>query len=302
MLRGWRIMFRPHQHLLTTGNDPLPMLRELSLLGDLDVSSDVSKLPRFHDLDPEACFLGWDLMLHGVIPRTQIAEVFEWVESDCDLEITPIDRNTLQANAGLSGEVVPIQPGDPTPHASRFSAPVAGPAPGADEAYPGLERRKNPRAGYASSIRVNIEKVNALINIVGELVITQSMLSQIGEDFAASKINKLRDGLIQLARNTRELQDSVLGIRMLPISFSFNRFPRLVRDMSQQLCKKIDLTVSGEQTEIDKTVLEKLSDPLVHLVRNALDHGMSSPRYARRAARTRPVAYISTLITKAATS
>ncbi len=275
--RGWRIMFRPHQHLLTTGNDPLPMLRELSLLGDLDVSSDVSKLPRFHDLDPEACFLGWDLMLHGVIPRTQIAEVFEWVESDCDLEITPIDRNTLQANAGLSGEVVPIQPGDPTPHASRFSAPVAGPASGADEAYPGLERRKNPRAGYASSIRVNIEKVDALINIVGELVITQSMLSQIGEDFAASKINKLRDGLIQLARNTRELQDSVLGIRMLPISFSFNRFPRLVRDMSQQLCKKIDLTVSGEQTEIDKTVLEKLSDPLVHLVRNALDHGIELP-------------------------
>ena len=275
--RGWYIKFRPYRHLLTTGNDPLPMLRELSLLGDLDVSIDVSRLPRYQDLDPEACFLGWDLMLHGAIPRTQVAEIFEWVESDCDLEITPVDGNTSQANPGLSGEVVPIQPGDPAPHASRFSAPATGPAPSAVEAYSVVERRKNPSAGDASSIRVNIEKIDALINIVGELVITQSMLSQIGEDLAASKIDKLRDGLIQLARNTRELQESVLGIRMLPISFSFNRFPRLVRDMSQQLCKKIDLTVSGEQTEIDKTVLEKLSDPLVHLVRNSLDHGIELP-------------------------
>ena len=131
--RGWHIKFRPHRRLLTTGNDPLPMLRELSLLGDLEVSADVSILPRFQDLDLEECFLGWDLMLHKAIPRTQIAEIFEWVESDCDLEITPIARNTLQANAELSGEIVPIQPGDPAPHASRFSAPATGPAPGADE-------------------------------------------------------------------------------------------------------------------------------------------------------------------------
>ncbi|MGH8523573.1 MAG: chemotaxis protein CheA, partial [Gammaproteobacteria bacterium] len=275
--RGWRVMFRPHRHLLTTGNDPLPMFRELSLLGDLDVSIDVSKLPRFQDLDPEACFLGWDLMLHGAIPRTQVAEIFEWVESDCDLEITPIARNTLQTNTRLTGEVVSIQHGDPTPYARRFSASPTEPAPSADEGNTVVERRKNSSVGDASSIRVNIEKIDSLINIVGELVITQSMLSQIGEDFAASNIDKLRDGLIQLARNTRELQESVLRIRMLPISFSFNRFPRLVRDMSQQLCKKIDLTLSGEQTEIDKTVLEKLSDPLVHLVRNSLDHGIELP-------------------------
>ncbi|MGH8509572.1 MAG: chemotaxis protein CheA [Gammaproteobacteria bacterium] len=274
--RGWRVMFRPHRHLLTTGNDPLRMLRELSLLGGLDVSIDVSKLPRFRDLDPEACFLGWDLMLYGTIPRMQVAEIFEWVESDCDLEITPMAWNTLQANDGLSGEVVPIH-GDPVHHFSRFSLPAAGPQVGADETYIGAERRINPPPGDASSIRVNIEKIDALINIVGELVITQSMLSQMGEDFAASKIDKLRDGLSQLSRNTRELQESVLGIRMLPISFSFNRFPRLVRDMSRQLCKMIDLTVSGEQTEIDKTVLEKLSDPLVHLVRNSLDHGIELP-------------------------
>jgi len=275
--RGWHIKFRPHRHLLTTGNDPLPMLRELSLLGDLDVSIDVSELPRFQDLDAEACFLGWGLMLHGAIPRTQIAEIFEWVESDCDLEITPIARNTLQASTRPTGEVVPIQSADPNPDVNRFNTSAVGPAPGADEGSTLVERRKNPSAGDASSIRVNIEKMDALINVVGELVITQSMLSQIGEDFAASRIDKLRDGLIQLARNTRELQESVLRIRMLPISFSFNRFPRLVRDMSQQLCKKIDLTVSGEQTEIDKTVLEKLSDPLVHLVRNSLDHGIELP-------------------------
>ncbi len=275
---GWHIIFRPHRHLLTTGNDPLPMLRELSLLGDLEVSVDVSRLPRFQDLDPEACFLGWGLMLNAAMPRTQVAEMFEWVESDCDLEITPIGRNTSVVNKGLSGEVAPVQPGDPVPHASSWSALRTGSTSGAELAYTGVERRKNPRAEDASSIRVNIEKIDALINIVGELVITQSMLSQFAEDFAATKIDKLRDALIQLARNTRSLQESVLRIRMLPISFSFNRFPRLVRDMSQQLCKKIDLVVSGDQTEIDKTVLEKLSDPLVHLVRNSLDHGIELPQ------------------------
>ncbi len=129
-----------------------------------------------------------------------------------------------------------------------------------------------------SSIRVGIDKIDSLINIVGELVITQSMLDQIGENFDSSKLENLRNGLTQLERNTRELQESVMRIRMLPISFSFSRFPRLVHDLSTQLGKKVHLELSGEQTELDKTVLEKISDPLVHLVRNALDHGIEMPK------------------------
>ena len=113
--------------------------------------------------------------------------------------------------------------------------------------------------------------------MVGELVITQSMLSQLGEDFDMSQVERLKDGLVELERNTRELQESVMRIRMLPISFAFNRFPRMVHDLSARLDKKIELTMSGEQTELDKTVMEKIGDPLVHLVRNSIDHGIETP-------------------------
>jgi two-component system chemotaxis sensor kinase CheA len=137
--------------------------------------------------------------------------------------------------------------------------------------------RRQPPASDSASIRVRIDKIDALINMVGELVITQAMLSQLGEGFDMGRMEKLRDGLDQLERNTHELQESIMRIRMLPISFAFNRFPRLVHDLSQKLGKKVSLRLSGEQTELDKTVMEKISDPLVHLVRNALDHGIESP-------------------------
>jgi two-component system chemotaxis sensor kinase CheA len=136
---------------------------------------------------------------------------------------------------------------------------------------------KKKASSESSSIRVGIDKVDSLLNLVGELVITQSMLRRFGEFYDPNVIDELRDGLIQLERHTRELQESAMQIRMLPINSSFNRFPRLVRDLSNTLGKKINLVVSGEQTEVDKTVLEKLSDPLVHLVRNSLDHGIEMP-------------------------
>lgn len=138
----------------------------------------------------------------------------------------------------------------------------------------------------SGSIRVSIDKVDALINMVGELVITQSMLGQLGENFDMSRLDALRSGLTQLERNTRELQESVMRIRMLPISVVFNRFPRLVRDLSNKLGKQVNLELHGEQTELDKTVLEKIGDPLVHLVRNAIDHGLEVP--ARRTASGKP--------------
>ena len=126
-------------------------------------------------------------------------------------------------------------------------------------------------------IRVSTTKVDHLINLVGELVITQSMLSRFADGCSPNELEKLREGLTQLTRNTRELQESVMQIRMLPISFAFNRFPRLVHDLSRKLGKKVELKLSGEGTELDKTVLEKIADPLVHLVRNALDHGLEKP-------------------------
>jgi len=116
------------------------------------------------------------------------------------------------------------------------------------------------------------------MNTVGELVITQSMLTQLGAQVSGSIAEQLRSGLAQLERNVRELQESVMRVRMLPISFVFSRFPRMVRDLSQRLDKQVDLKMSGDQTELDKTVLEKIGDPLVHLVRNCVDHGIELPQ------------------------
>jgi two-component system chemotaxis sensor kinase CheA len=145
------------------------------------------------------------------------------------------------------------------------------------EKTPPATKKPAPVKKGSGSIRVDIEKIDSLINMVGELVITQSMLSLLGEDFDMSRIERLRDGLDQLERHTREMQESVMRIRMIPISFTFNRFPRLVRDISRQLDKKIELEMIGESTEVDKTVIELIGDPLVHLVRNSLDHGIEKP-------------------------
>ena len=123
------------------------------------------------------------------------------------------------------------------------------------------------RAGASNSIRVDTAKIDTLINMVGEVVITQSMLSLIGENFAMDQLSQLKRGLSQLERHIRDMQQSVMNIRMLPISFVFSRFPRLVHDISAKLGKKIELKLVGENTEVDKAVVELINDPLVHLIR-----------------------------------
>ena len=172
------------------------------------------------------------------------------------------------------------QEAQPKPQAGgslKDVAPAAPPAVAKPAAQAAPASAAVPKDG--GSIRVGIDKVDAIIDLVGELVITQSMLGQFSEEverdgFVVSMLQRLKDGLTQLERNTRELQENVMRIRMLPISVAFNRFPRMVHDISRQLGKQIELKISGENTELDKTVLEKIGDPLVHLVRNALDHGL----------------------------
>ena len=253
--RRWRIVFRPHAHLLRTGNEPLRALRELAALGRLEASLDCSRLPALEALEPHDCHLAWTLTLEGAVERVQIDEIFEWMEGDCDLEIEALEDERPQRAADAAQQ-------------------VPGPA------------GRPPARGEAGSIRVSIDKIDALINMVGELVITQSMLGQIGERLEGldtACVERLRDGLAQLERNTRELQESVMRVRMVPISFAFARFPRMVRDLGRKLGKQVRLELAGEQTELDKTVMERISDPLVHLVRNAVDHGIEPPE-ARRAA------------------
>ncbi len=258
---GWHIFFKPHAHLLQTGNDPVRMLQELAELGDLTVEMDASALPAFSDLESEDCYLAWTMELRGDVTQDQINEIFEWVEGDCDLSITPLSEQT--AVESVQNDSTPVVE-EPATSATTVEASV-------------IETKKAATETVASSIRVGTDKVDSLINLVGELVITQSMLSQLGENFDLSRAQQLIDGLEQLERNTRELQEGIMRIRMLPISFAFNRFPRLVHDLSAKMGKQVELKLSGEQTELDKTVMEKIGDPLVHLVRNSLDHGLETP-------------------------
>ena len=272
----FRIRFVPEPQLAATGNDPLRLLEELAELGDVEVKTDTSRLPAFSALDPEASLLAYEIELTGATSEAAIREIFEWVEDDAEIEVTPIEG----AKPGRAS----------APDSASATAPDSASAPALtvletpDDRRSGGDRRQSERRKAqpeASSIRVGTEKIDALINMVGELVITQSMLNEFDGEMGADEIERLRAGLAQLERNTRELQESVMRIRMLPISFAFNRFPRLVRDLSSKLGKKVDLELNGEQTELDKTVMEKIGDPLVHLVRNALDHGIETPEVRR---------------------
>ncbi|MDF3981054.1 chemotaxis protein CheA [Luteibacter sp. PPL554] len=250
-VEGWDIAFRPFDYLLKTGNDPARMFRELEALGPLTTTVDASKLPALADMDPTASYLAYTLRLDAGAKRAAVEGVFDWVDGDCDLAVTP----------------------------RVAAAPTAAPAPVAPVAASAAPRavREVATSSEASSVRVGIEKIDMLINLVGELVITQAMLTQFDDGVDASQLEMFRHGLAQLGRHTRELQESVMSIRMLPISTVFNRFPRLVRDLAQKLDKKVVLDLRGETTELDKTVLEKIGDPLVHLVRNAIDHGLEGP-------------------------
>jgi two-component system chemotaxis sensor kinase CheA len=279
--KHWEISFRPYRELFARGNDPLRMMRELAELGELKVEVDTSALPPFADLDAQSCYLAWKLELTGDVAEDAIKQVFEWAEGDCDLELRMVGGETADVATVAAVEPVPaVEPVavEVTPAPATITVPeVTVAAAPTLTAVPSAKPDAISAVGDSGSIRVSVEKIDELMNTVGELVITQAMLSQLGAALEGSNAEKLRAGLAQLERNTRELQESVMRVRMLPISFVFSRFPRMVRDIAQRLGKQIDLKLTGEQTELDKTVLEKIGDPLVHLVRNSIDHGIEMP-------------------------
>jgi two-component system chemotaxis sensor kinase CheA len=248
--QAWSIRFAPHADLLKSGNDPLRILAELESLGRVRVECDLSGLPSFTALDPEAAGLAWRIELVTAATPAQIGDAFAWVEGQCELEIRPL---------ASGGTVVPF------PHPA---------ADGADERATSVD---------SGSIRVGIDKVDALINLVGELVITQAMIKQGSSTLDPNTHERLLNGLALLERNTRDLQDSVMSVRMLPMDIVFSRFPRVVRDLSGKFGKSVRLHTEGGATELDKSVIEKIADPLTHLVRNSVDHGLETPAERRAA-------------------
>ena len=274
--QGWKIAFCPYLDLLKTGNDPVRLFRELNALGELTSTANIQDVPGIYELDPEECNISWDLKVVGDIPENEIREIFNWVEGDCEMEIQPLVKaikptpNIPKIDPPQSNPVVIIEtkPAEVKPKMvteTKKSAPED------------LDNEAAKTSAKASSIRVDTDKIDTLINMVGEVVITQSMLGLVGENFTMDKVGQLKRGLAQLERHTRDLQQSVMNIRMLPISFVFSRFPRLVHDISSKLDKKIVLKLVGENTEVDKAVVELINDPLVHLIRNSLDHGIEMP-------------------------
>jgi two-component system chemotaxis sensor kinase CheA len=258
------IAFAPKPSMFMSGNDPLRILRDLAELGEMKVDCDLSGLPSFGDLDPTQSYLKWTLTLPGSASEAVIRDAFSWVEDECDLSIN--------GDGGAAPVVEEPVVAAPVESAVAVAASAAIPLAAAGGAPAG----GGGGASEDASIRVQASKVDMLINLVGELVITQAMLKQVGTGVEGPLAERLLAGLETLERNTRDLQEAVISVRMLPVDAVFKRFPRLVRDLAGRLGKQVTLKTFGESTELDKGLIEKISDPMVHLVRNAIDHGLET--------------------------
>lgn len=234
---GWEIHFSPDRQFFKSGNDPMRLFQALKELGQCEILVDADQIPAFSEFNPEECFLKWNIKLYGDVTKEQIEELFVWV--------TDLKNINLQSMTEIKT-------------ASKImDTPV------------NLEQ--------ATSVRVSTEKIDFLINMVGELAITQSLIGQIIKDSKMDYSSPLNDAILQLEENARELQTGIMRMRMVPIEFVFNRFPRMVYDLSKKMGKKIQLVMSGGETELDKNMIEKLTNPLLHLIRNAIDHGIELP-------------------------
>ena len=254
----FRIAFTPHSEMLQKANEPLLLIRQLRRLGGLQVEVDTSRVPSFETIEPEAAYLSWIFTLDTGAPQSAIDEVFEFVEDDCDLKVQLVGVQALDAAV----TVVAAGPGGSSPTVAT------------EALHEDLHAATAPSV---HSIRVDVDKVDRLVNLVGEMVITQAMLTEQSSLLPADQYPVLIQGIEALAQSARELQESVMAIRAQPVKSVFARMPRIVRDLAATLGKEARIVTTGEMTEIDKTVIEQLSDPLTHMIRNSLDHGIELP-------------------------
>ncbi len=263
---GWHIRFAPHAALYAHANEPLLILRELKTLGAMTVTADLLRLPELANMDADEAYVAWSIDLEGDIPREKVEEAFEFVTGDCDLEIT------AHKAASASLDLTPIEIA-PEPVELR---PIVEPAAAVEPAKPATQATKNESA-VKPTIRVDLDKVDRLVNLVGELVITQAMLAQRVFDCDNHASNSVGGSLAELEHLLRELQEGVMAIRTQPVKSVFQRMPRLMRELAAQTGKQVRLVLEGEATEVDKTVIDRLGEPLTHMIRNAIDHGLEGP-------------------------
>lgn len=299
----YRIRFKPHQHLLKNGTNPLSLLAELRDMGLHSVAVHAEKIPLLDEFEADSCYCAWDLILTTDRSKEEIRDVFIFVEDDCDLGIEVIDHELEGENQDcmLLGEILLDRGGIADQDLNRTAGerkrigevlvetgalqPEEVEAALLEQEHVRNVRRPRQEAGTGNGIRVGSEKLDKLVDLVGEMVTVQARLNQKAARQADPELTLITENVERLIE---ELRDNAMSIRMLPIGTLFSKFKRLVRDLSRELGKEIKMEIEGAETELDKTVIDKLGDPLVHLIRNSIDHGIELPE--RRAAKGKPKA------------
>ncbi len=280
----WQIHFAPGPEMMRTGADPFLLLRELRRLGNLKVRANPAAIPPMDELDPERCYIGWDMVLTTSAGREAIADVFIFVADSCELAITPLpetvdgkaacekrSENTVDAKEEKATERT--EPGVAGSAASLSTVATQAADTKAPESKP-WGRRSYDTPDNASSIRVPAAKLDQFVNLVGELVTVQARLGELAARHEDADVAAVAE---EIERLTSALRESSINIRMLPVRGTFERFRRLVFDLARDLHKEVELAIEGADTELDKSVIDVLNDPLMHLIRNSMDHGIEAP-------------------------
>ncbi|MGA2353549.1 MAG: chemotaxis protein CheA, partial [Terriglobales bacterium] len=300
--RDWHLHFAPGPDLMRSGANPLLLLRELKQLGSLRLVVSMAAVPPIAELDPERCYFSWDMVLTTAASREAISDVFIFVADACELSIQAAEGPAIETAAALARDPAtdpartneehvfygrragdrPQSEGPRNEQGKNPSQASAGPK------YPPWGRRASDTPDNATSIRVPAAKLDQFVNLVGEMVTVQARLVEIANRREDADMIAVAE---EMERLTSALRESSISIRMLPIRATFERFRRLVHDLARDLQKEVELTIEGADTELDKSVLDQLNDPLMHLIRNSMDHGIE-PRASRLAAQKRPSATI----------
>ncbi|CAN7166317.1 chemotaxis protein CheA [Rhizobium sp. LjRoot258] len=305
-LPTYEITFKPRSDLYSKGNDATLLLRDLSRLGEMSCYCNMDALPGLDEVDPEAAYFYWNVTLKTDRGEDAVRTVFEFAEWDCDLDVIATETNAV-ASAGEELPMIPVPFDLSILDDGAAEAPAEQPKSDAAAAVAAaetasnvtqmaaaaarVEKKESAAAAAAASaaaaaqnnaaagqtIRVDLDRVDRLINLVGELVINQAMLSQSVIENDTTGTSSINMGLEELQQLTREIQDSVMAIRAQPVKPVFQRMSRIVREIADMTGKTIRLITEGENTEVDKTVIDKLAEPLTHMIRNAVDHGIETP-------------------------
>jgi two-component system chemotaxis sensor kinase CheA len=300
--RSYSISFRPSSEFLLS-QDPLFLLQQLRTLGTLELTAQTDALPPLAELSPGVCYIGWTATLRTSWGREDIERVFAFVLDKCDLQIVDLNPPASAAVMAADGKSSPIEVADrasapapelelapelapalvpdPEPMAAAVAAVAPRPSPAVVappvEAAAPKDTRGTVAPSAATTIRVELEKIDRVVNMVGEIVIAQAMLGQVVQDLPPEIMSRVAQRIEDVFHHTRELKNSVMSMRAQPVKTVFQRMTRLVRELATKTAKKVQLEMQGENTEVDKTVIERLSDPITHIIRNSIDHGIESP-------------------------